>query len=1175
MKKNILKIAMLIVIVLLLFVMCFSYLYIRGHKKLATSMQLDMQSFGLELKKSRQIEYSILPVDATNKKITWISSDDTIIDVNNITGYVTALKEGHAIIQAVDENNKVLGECTVYGVKNDISLTSIDVDEKINLTNGHSYLLTINPIPSNATKINLKYESTDINVAEVDSLGRIIAKRPGSCYITVYNDNLTIEKQILINIEQSSEYTNKDNTDYAVDVDNIIIKDENITIKVNDIYQINAIVEPNNATNKTLIYKSLNENIIQVLENGVIKGIKEGQGYIEIRSSNNVVKRIKIIVKGINQTKDILVTGITLPNEINLLTGESKAINAVIIPNNATNKNLTYKSSNTNIATVNSNGIITAKKNGNCVITVTSNNGIKNHINLIVSEKIIDVVDIGLNTQNVTIGVNGTTTINATVSPLNATNKKVTFISSNSRVATVSENGLIKGISAGNAIITISSSNGIKKEVRVVVKEIHATDIILSKTTTSLKVGQEEKISYTIIPNNVTNNRITWKSSNTNVVTITDNGTLKGINPGSATIKCKIGNVEKNINVTVVVNTINVSSINISGNSTISIGETTTLKATISPSNATNQTITWTSSNTNIASVSSNGLVKGISEGEVTITARIGNKTANYQIKVNPISVSAISVIPQNIELHVSKTQAITTTILPNNATNKNLTYTSSNQNIATVSSNGIITAISKGSATITVSSSNGKKATIFVTVKENIVDVTSISVNKTNLNLEKGNSETIIATINPSNATNKTLTWSSNNTNIATVNNGIIKGINVGTATITVSSSNGKKATIFVTVKENIVDVTSISVNKTNLNLEKGNSETIIATINPSNATNKTLTWSSNNTNIATVNNGIIKGINVGTATITVSSNNGKQATITVNVTNQTSNENISNYLNTIYSNIGINCSKEGNTETLKYCIQKSSGHYLTFIKVNDAYKQIRKVSALVAKNNGQVVQENTPTKMQLDDMLDLYTKYKIIDANELLLAFNASWWNTTNNYDSFYKGRGTWLSLINGQIVRARYQSENWAGQGIMGITSSGKLKYYPTYFDETSKRAQLQNIQNDGVLDTYSANGLFIQNGVIGDTNEIDKWGSARRQAICQVNNNLFIMYSSSSNEKAKIKDIANLFKKLNCQTAINLDGGGSTYSYLRERGTNKFSAYVFGDGRSIENGIYFQE
>ena len=1091
MKKNILKIAMLIVIVLLLFVMCFSYLYIRGHKKLATSMQLDMQSFGLELKKSRQIEYSILPVDATNKKITWISSDDTIIDVNNITGYVTALKEGHAIIQAVDENNKVLGECTVYGVKNDISLTSIDVDEKINLTNGHSYLLTINPIPSNATKINLKYESTDINVAEVDSLGRIIAKRPGSCYITVYNDNLTIEKQILINIEQSSEYTNKDNTDYAVDVDNIIIKDENITIKVNDIYQINAIVEPNNATNKTLIYKSLNENIIQVLENGVIKGIKEGQGYIEIRSSNNVVKRIKIIVKGINQTKDILVTGITLPNEINLLTGESKAINAVIIPNNATNKNLTYKSSNTNIATVNSNGIITAKKNGNCVITVTSNNGIKNHINLIVSEKIIDVVDIGLNTQNVTIGVNGTTTINATVSPLNATNKKVTFISSNSRVATVSENGLIKGISAGNAIITISSSNGIKKEVRVVVKEIHATDIILSKTTTSLKVGQEEKISYTIIPNNVTNNRITWKSSNTNVVTITDNGTLKGINPGSATIKCKIGNVEKNINVTVVVNTINVSSINISGNSTISIGETTTLKATISPSNATNQTITWTSSNTNIASVSSNGLVKGISEGEVTITARIGNKTANYQIKVNPISVSAISVIPQNIELHVSKTQAITTTILPNNATNKNLTYTSSNQNIATVSSNGIITAISKGSATITV------------------------------------------------------------------------------------SSSNGKKATIFVTVKENIVDVTSISVNKTNLNLEKGNSETIIATINPSNATNKTLTWSSNNTNIATVNNGIIKGINVGTATITVSSNNGKQATITVNVTNQTSNENISNYLNTIYSNIGINCSKEGNTETLKYCIQKSSGHYLTFIKVNDAYKQIRKVSALVAKNNGQVVQENTPTKMQLDDMLDLYTKYKIIDANELLLAFNASWWNTTNNYDSFYKGRGTWLSLINGQIVRARYQSENWAGQGIMGITSSGKLKYYPTYFDETSKRAQLQNIQNDGVLDTYSANGLFIQNGVIGDTNEIDKWGSARRQAICQVNNNLFIMYSSSSNEKAKIKDIANLFKKLNCQTAINLDGGGSTYSYLRERGTNKFSAYVFGDGRSIENGIYFQE
>ncbi len=162
-------------------------------------------------------------------------------------------------------------------------------------------------------------------------------------------------------------------------------------------------------------------------------------------------------------------------------------------------------------------------------------------------------------------------------------------------------------------------------------------------------------------------------------------------------------------------------------------------------------------------------------------------------------------------------------------------------------------------------------------------VEVSSVSLSKSSISLLLGGSETLSATVSPSNATNKTVTWSSNDNSIATVDaNGKVTAVKVGSTTITVKSNNGKTSTAIV--KVNPVTVEKIELSKSDASIVIGQNEIITATITPSNATDKTVTWSSSNTSVATVNNGTIKGVSTGKATITAKCGD-KSATVEVGV--------------------------------------------------------------------------------------------------------------------------------------------------------------------------------------------------------------------------------------------------------------------------------------------------
>ena len=327
---------------------------------------------------------------------------------------------------------------------------------------------------------------------------------------------------------------------------------------------------------------------------------------------------------------------------------------------------------------------------------------------------------------------------------------------------------------------------------------------------------------------------------------------------------------------------------------TLTEGESASLTVKISPSNASEKTVQWTSSSPSVATVDADGKVLALTPGTTVITVKTddGGKTATCAVTVNKkvISVTGVSLDNSALTMTVGDIQTLTATVTPSNATDKSVTWSSDNTSVATVSSSGVVTAKAAGTAKITVKTNDGgKTATCTVTVKAATVPVTGVSLNKTSLSMTVGDTQTLTATVTPSNATNRSVTWSSDNTSVATVSSsGVVTAKAAGTATITVKTNDGgKTATCTVTVKAATVSVTGVTLDKTSLTMTIGDMQTLTATITPSNATNKSVTWSSSNKSVATVSSsGVVTGQAAGTATITVTTNDGgKTATCTVKV--------------------------------------------------------------------------------------------------------------------------------------------------------------------------------------------------------------------------------------------------------------------------------------------------
>lgn len=292
--------------------------------------------------------------------------------------------------------------------------------------------------------------------------------------------------------------------------------------------------------------------------------------------------------------------------------------------------------------------------------------------------------------------------------------------------------------------------------------------------------------------------------------------------------------------------------------------------------------LSWSNSNNNVVSLN-NSYVTGLSLGTsyITVNSDIYSSSCKVNVISNYIPVNNISLPSNSGEVLLSQTKNINASIKPDNASNKQLFYSSSNQEIATVDSNGNVTGHKLGSCYITIAAEN--KST---TYKVNVVDkilLTSIGISPTTLSMTEGETKKLNVSFNPENATDKSVSWKSSNTSIVTVDGeGNIKAISAGNANITVTSNDGSHtATSKITVNPLDKSLKGISLNKNEVTLKVGDSETISVNYKPSYANNKKVEWSSSNKEIATVENGKIVALKPGKTDITVKSDEGNYVAI------------------------------------------------------------------------------------------------------------------------------------------------------------------------------------------------------------------------------------------------------------------------------------------------------
>ncbi|MEK3768609.1 Ig-like domain-containing protein [Paenibacillus sp. FSL R5-0887] len=327
-----------------------------------------------------------------------------------------------------------------------------------------------------------------------------------------------------------------------------------------------------------------------------------------------------------------------------------------------------------------------------------------------------------------------------------------------------------------------------------------------------------------------------------------------------------------------------------------------TLSAVIAPINATNKTVNWSSSDETVATVV-NGVVTpvGVGTAIITVTTTDGSFTASSVVNVSApippvVDVTGVKLDQETLNLTAGEADGLLkATIEPANATDKDVIWSSSDETVATVV-NGIVTPVGEGTAVITVTTKDGSfTASSVVNVSAPIppvVDVTGVKLDQETLNLTAGEADGLLkATIEPANATDKDVIWSSSDETVATVVNGVVTPVGEGTAVITVTTKDGSfTASSVVNVSAPIppvVDVTGVKLDQETLDLTAGEADGLLkATIEPANATDKDVIWSSSDETVATVVNGVVTPVGEGTAVITVTTKDGSFiATTTVNV--------------------------------------------------------------------------------------------------------------------------------------------------------------------------------------------------------------------------------------------------------------------------------------------------
>lgn len=836
-----------------------------------SSVAVDKERQDLSIGASFVLKAIISPSNADNQKIIWTVENSSVVDyVDNQDGSATikGLKVGTSKVTARTDDGGFMSSCNVtVGV----GVEKIELDKsELSLKKGESASLKATIFPENASDKSLKWGSSDVSVATVDAYGNVKAEGNGEATVFVSSSD--------------GGFTAYCNVKVGTSVTGISLDPREFTLEtIGSSFTIKPVISPEDASDLGVVWESADTKVVSVASDGTVTAIGPGTTTVTATTNDgsftsNCVVSVKSPAQHVSLDK----------TSLKLLEGESGKLTATVYPLNSTQKTLTWVSDHPDVASVDNEGNVTARKAGTATVTVK----VAENVTAVCKVTVISrVTGISLSETTVELKPGETHQLTATVLPQNASNAEVTWYSDKESVATVSQSGLVTGVGPGETTVHAVTTDGGKMASCLVKVGTPVKGITLSVSSKTLYVGDPSlDISATLTPANATDKSLEWSSSDPEVASIAPGAALhaviKPLKPGKTTITAttKDGGFTASCEVTV---KRHVSGVSLNKASlTLYVGETESLAATVAPEDASDKTVAWSSDNSAVASVS-NGKVTANKPGTAVIKVVTNDlsKEAACTVTVKRHAES-VELSQKEIKLYLGENRSLTATVLPSDASDKNVTWSSSNPNVATVSTAGNVVSKSVGTTVITVKTADGgHQASCNVTVLEPVVYATSLTLTSQTSSLNIGESAALTLKMLPANA-DETLVWESDNESVAKVVNGDVTAVGVGVAKIKVKGKNVTSNEVTITVIDKYA-VTGVKLNEKSLTLEVGKSGKLIATVLPEDARDKTVTWSSDKESVATVNEGVVTAVSPGTATIKVAAGAGAfTATCSVTVT-------------------------------------------------------------------------------------------------------------------------------------------------------------------------------------------------------------------------------------------------------------------------------------------------
>jgi len=498
---------------------------------------------------------------------------------------------------------------------------------------------------------------------------------------------------------------------------------------------------------------------------------------------------------------------------------------------------------------------------------------------------VVLVTGVTVSPSTLSIYAGHTSTLTATVTPSDADDTSVTWSSSNTSVATVSTAGLVTAKKAGSCTITATASSGVTATCAVTVKAVTVTGISADVSSVSINVGGTYTAHNCIIyySDGTSNTNAwsiaSWSSSDTSVATVTGR-TITGIGIGTCYGYCSYGGYSDWFNI--VVSAVEATSVTLDSSSmSLEVGDTGSLSATVKPSNVTDPTVEWSSSDSSVATVDSYGNVTAVGVGSCTITATCGSKSASCSVTVTR-TLTGITLSPSSETVTKGDSVSLTATANYNDGSTEDVTsgatWSSSDTSKATVS-DGTVLAFAVGSATITASY-GGFSDTCAITVEN---PMTGLSLSSSSETVAKRSSVSLTATATYADGSTadvtSSATWTSSSDDFATVSGGTVTGVQVTTSSVKITAKYGGFSDYCMVVVES-PSVTKLTISSSPVYVAVGETAEISLTATYADGSTEDVaalaTWSSANTSIATVSGGTVTGVRASSSGVTITASYG-----------------------------------------------------------------------------------------------------------------------------------------------------------------------------------------------------------------------------------------------------------------------------------------------------------